>query len=70
MAVPLRKSSAGGRAENPNADCGLPVVVEGDLAAEVDELELGLDPRRATALRLSGVALDPFQWNPSLLGYT
>jgi hypothetical protein len=68
MAVPLRKASAGGGAENPNADCCLPVVVEGDLATEVDELELRLDPRRATALRLSGVALDAFQWNPPLLG--
>jgi hypothetical protein len=67
-AVPLWKPSAGGRAENPNADRCLPVVVEGDLAAEVDELELGLDPRRATALRLRGADLDAFQSNPSLIG--
>jgi hypothetical protein len=51
MAVPLRKPSAGGRPEDanehrtPRRRAALPVVqVEGDLAAEVDDLELRLDP--------------------------
>ena len=50
MAVPLRKASAGSRAQNADAHGRgfrlLPVVqVGGDLGAQLDELKLRLDPR-------------------------
>src|SRR5947207_15036065 len=64
-AIPLRKSPAGGRAENPNlhfadeagrslsraleaapASCRLPLIQVGrNLGAQIDALELRLDPR-------------------------
>ena len=63
VAVPLRKASAGGRAENANAHVAssaaeatsrfrrLPMEhVRRDLGTQLDDLELGLDPRHSCLL--------------------